>query len=247
MNEESTMTDSPRERRSYYEILGVLDTATPKEVEEAFRKLAQKWHPDVCPDIHRAAANFKLIAEAYEVLGDPEKRGRYDEAEGRRGRRHVSVSTTRSPHGQRTGHVGLFGTDGLFDHFRGFESILESLFSSDWAPPNGALPQPRPELDVEAELPLTPEEAHWGGPVQFKLRFRQACPECAGQGTSFRSVCGTCSGDGRIQQGPRVVTVRVPRRVWNGAVIRIPGEGKGSPLGGQPGDLVLRVRVQPYW
>jgi DnaJ-class molecular chaperone len=241
------MPNSPRERRTYYEVLGVLETATPKEVEVAFRRLAQKWHPDVCPDVHQAAANFKLIAEAYEVLGDAEKRRLYDVAETNRRRRHASVPTTSSPQGQRAGHVGLFSTDAPFDLFGGFESILESLFSSDWASTAVATPPPHPELNVEAELLLTPEEAYRGGPVQFKLRFHQACPECSARGTTAGAVCGTCGGNCRIQQGPRIVTVAVPPRVWNGSVIRIPGEGKSPPHAGRSGDLLLRVRVQPYW
>ena len=73
------------------------------------------------------------------------------------------------------------------------------------------------------------------------------CPECAGQGTANGAVCGTCGGNGRIQQGPRIVTVSVPPRVWNGSVIRVPGAGKSPPHVGQPGDLVLSIRVQPCW
>lgn len=241
------MAESPTGREDYYQILGVVRTATPKEVETAFRNLARKWHPDVCSDVHQAATNFKRIAEAYEVLGDPEKRRRYDEAEGRRRRRHVPAP--RSYHRAAAGPdpAGLFGTDAPFDVFSGFQSILESLFGSDWAPPTRTVLEPRPELDVEAELLVTPEEAQRGGAVQFKLRFSQVCPECGGRGTTAAAVCGTCGGKGRIQQGPRIVAVRVPPGVWNGSVIRVPGEGKSPPHAGPPGDLILRVRVQPHW
>jgi DnaJ-class molecular chaperone len=72
------MSQLPREGRNYYEVLGVVRTATPQEIEAAFRGLASKWHPDICSDLNEAARNFKLVAEAYEVLGDPEKRQRYD-------------------------------------------------------------------------------------------------------------------------------------------------------------------------
>ena len=225
----------------------MLDSATPKEVEAAFRDLARKWHPDVCADVHQAAANFKRIAEAYEVLGDPGKRRRYDEAEQKRRRRPVLVPMTRPRHSQQAGHVGVFGAEAPFDPFGGFESILESLFCSDWTQPTTPAPRPRSELNAEAELLLTPEEAHRGGAVQFKLRFEQACPECAGRGTTVDAVCGTCGGKGRIQQGPRIVTVKVPPGVWNGSLIRVPGEGKSPPDLGPSGDLVLRVRVQPCW
>ena len=241
------MMDSSGAPRDYYETLGVDHTATPMEIEASFRELARKWHPDVCPDVHQAATNFKLIAEAYEVLGDAEKRRLYDVAETNRRRRHASVPTTSPPQGQRAGHVGLSSTDAPFDLFGGFESILESLFSSDWASTAAATPPPHPELDVEAELLLTPEEAHRGGPVQFKLRFHQACPECSARGTTAGAVCGTCGGNCRIQQGPRIVTVKVPPGVWNGSVIRVPGEGKNPPDLGPPGDLILRVRIQPCW
>lgn len=241
------MAESPTGRENYYQILGVVCTATPKEVEAAFRNLARKWHPDVCSDVRQAAANFKRIAEAYEVLGDPEKRRHYDEAERRR-RRH-DVPTPRSYHraAGRPEPASPFGMDAFFDVFSGFQSILESFVGSEWAPKTRTALDPHPELDVEAELLVTPEEAQRGGAVQFKLRFSQVCPECGGRGTTTAAVCGTCGGNGRIQQGPRIVTVRVPPGVWNGSVIRVPGKGKSPPHAGLPGDLILRVRVQPHW
>jgi len=76
------MARTPKQGRNFYEVLGVVRTATPQEIEGAFRNLARQWHPDVCPDVHEAAENFKLIAEAYEVLGDPKRRRQYDDAQG---------------------------------------------------------------------------------------------------------------------------------------------------------------------
>jgi curved DNA-binding protein len=241
------MPESLKKQTTYYEILGVLDTATPKDVEKAFRKLVQKWHPDVCADVHRAAANFKLIVEAYEVLGDPEKRRRYDEAEERRRCRHVSVPITRPLAAQWPRYAEVFGVDRSFGMFGGIHSLLESLLRGDWAQPIAPAPQPRPELNVEAELLLTPEEARRGDTVQFKLRFDQTCPECAGRGTTSGALCGTCNGNGRIRQGPRIVTAKISPGVWNGAVIRVQGEGRSPPGTEPPGDLLLRVRVQPCW
>lgn len=90
------MGQTPKQGRNYYEILGVVRTATPKDIEGAFRNLARQWHPDVCRDIHQAAENFKLIAEAYEVLGDPEKRRRYDRAQARSRRRRTPSGARRS-------------------------------------------------------------------------------------------------------------------------------------------------------
>jgi DnaJ-class molecular chaperone len=141
----------------------------------------------------------------------------------------------------------MFGVGGCFDAFTELQAILDSLFGGGWAQPTPAASQPRPELKVEAELLVTPEEAHRGGAVQFRLRFEQGCPECGGRGTTTGPVCGTCGGEGQIQQGPRVMTVRVPPGVRSGSVIRVPGEGRIPPAPGPRGDLILRVRVQPYW
>ena len=73
------------------------------------------------------------------------------------------------------------------------------------------------------------------------------CPGCGGQGPVAGNVCRTCEGHGKIQQGPRKLTVRVPCGVSNGSVIHVRGEGKSAPDTGPRGDLTLRVRIQPYW
>jgi DnaJ-class molecular chaperone len=240
------MPDAPRERRGYYDILGVVDSATPEEVEEAFRKLAQKWHPDVCPNVQQAAANFKRVAEAFEVLGDPEKRRRYDDSERRRRRRRASAVT--QPHStDRPDSLGVFGIAPHSGLLGGFHSLLDSLSSEAWTRPAAATPTARSDLRVEADLLLTPEEAHRGGVIQFRLRFDQACPECDEGGRTAEAACATCGGGGQVQQGPRLLTICVPPGVWNGSLIRVPGEGKSPPGLGPPGDLVLRVRVQPSW
>jgi DnaJ-class molecular chaperone len=239
------MAESPAERKDYYEVLGVVCTATAKEIEAAFRQLARKWHPDVCADAHRAAANFKQIAEAYEVLGDPEKRRRYDSAKsGRGGRRASPPAATSHPAG---GFAGASHGKTLFDAVRPFPSIFEALFGGPRAWPAAAAFRPRPELDVEADLLLTPEEAHRGGGVGLRVAFEQACPTCEGRGVAARTECATCGGSGRIPQGPRIITVDVPPGVWSGSVIRVPGEGRVPAFAGSPGDLVLRVRVRPCW
>ncbi len=240
------MSERPTSRRNYYEVLGLVDTATPEEVDAAFRRLARKWHPDAHPDLPRPAADFKLVAEAYEVLGDPEKRRRYDESRSRR-RRGEAAPAIR-PRRRGAPDIGAgFGTGPALDVFGEFHALFESLWRGGWTETPAATSASRPELTVSGELPLTPEEALRGGVVQFHLRFDQGCPECGGRGRRGEAACAACGGNGRIAQGPRPVTIRVPPGVQSGSVIRVRGEGRLPPGPGPPGDLLLRVRVHPCW
>jgi len=249
------MAQTPKQGRNFYEVLGVVRTATPQEIEGAFRHLARQWHPDVCPDFHAAAENFKLIAEAYEVLGDPKRRRQYDDAQARARRCTVPNGPRQpQPRPRYRQPVDIAGLDWLPEDFA---EMLRSMFGASAGPVSpkragggsvgGGTVRDSTDLDVEAELPLSPEEANQGGAIQFSVSFPQQCPECQGRGTTVGEPCGTCGGAGTIRQGPRPVSIRVPPGVWTGTVIRVPRQGKFSPESGATGDLCLRVRVQPCW
>lgn len=249
------MAQTPKQGRDFYDVLGVVRTATSQEIEGAFRNLARQWHPDVCPDVHEAAENFKLIAEAYEVLGDPKRRRQYDDAQARSRRSSIPTGPpqpeTRPRHRQP---MDIAGLDCLREDFA---ELIRSMFGAAAGPASpkraagggvgGGTADSSTGFDVEAELPLSPEEANQGGAIQFSVSFPQQCPECQGRGTTIAEPCGTCGGAGTIRQGPRPVSIRVPPGVWTGTVIRVRGEGKFSPESGATGDLCLRVRVQPCW
>jgi len=218
------MAEFPQSDKDYYEILGVVRSATPEQIETAFRDLARKWHPDLCPGLKEAPANFKLIAEAYEVLGDPEKRRRYDRSQAMARRAGEFSAAVRPKHaGPRPRHpTGPFEFDRLFEHFR--EMLSPGFPWTAWEEQTPVAPSSSRALDVDAELPLTPEEARYGGQVQIKLSFPQPCPDCRGQGTVAGIVCAMCGGTATVRQGPRFLAAGCPQRVRDSH----PGSGQSA-------------------
>jgi curved DNA-binding protein len=213
------MNDSSRSGKTYYEILGVLPAATAQELESAFRKLAIQCHPDMCGDAE-AGATFKLLREAYEVLADPHRRRLYDEAEAKRERRrNVPVKTSPAP--KHAGGGPIADSPPSAQVSDPFLPWADLFFGKPKMHPD---PHARshPALDVESELPVTPEEARFGALVELKL---------------------PAAGD----QARRVVVVRIPAGVRSGAVIRLVGEGRRLADVPQVGDLILRIAVRPSW
>lgn len=238
------MSATPREGRNYYEILGVVRTATAKEIEGAFRSLATKWHPDICPNLNDAAKNFKLVVEAYEILGDPEKRRQYDRSQAGHGRRTTFVCAT--PPAVAPRPYPPVNTLGFSWIPARMADLIQSHSAARVGPdPWDCHPRIRPDLDVQAELQVSPEEAHHGGGIEFSVSFRQPCANCRGEGWFSADRCRTCDGTGTTQQGPRLIQVDIPPGVRNGMVIRVPRAGRFCPESGEFGDLCLEVDVRP--
>ena len=202
--------------RDYYEVLGVDRSASAEDIRRAYRKLARQYHPDVNKD-HGAEDRFKEVAEAYEVLRDPEKRERYDRL-GANWKAGDDVSGAEGfggfaqQNGFRDVHVEFGGGD--------FSDFFEGLFSA-----RGARGSRRSSAfegfsmrggDHEAELELSLEEAARGGKRRISL------------------------GDGRDYE------VNIPAGVRDGQRIRLAGEGGPGMSGGPSGDLFLRVRIKPH-
>lgn len=222
------------EYRDYYKILGVDRNATEKEIKSAFRKLARKHHPDVNPDDPQAEARFKEINEAHEVLGDPEKRAKYDQlgadwqrwqqTGGRPGDFDWSRWTT-TPGGGRA-HVrygtpedleDLFGSGSPFSDF--FTSIFGGLGgrarqSGGFGGFEGFEYQPRPQRgqDLEHEVAISLVEAYHG-----TTRL--------------------------LTKDERRLEVKIPPGAKTGTRVRVRGEGGTGAAGGQGGDLYLKVKV----
>lgn len=201
---------------NYYETLGVGREASAEEIKLAFRKLARVHHPDVAKDKVTGEAKFKEINEAYEVLGDPEKRRRYDEL-GPDG----SAETDQATSTAGTGDPGdfEFGGTGFSDFFESFFGGGRSGFSSadGMRSPN----RTEPGRDIEADLLVTLEEALRGSKRKVTLRR----PGIAGAGERSDTY-----------------QVRIPAGMRENQRIRLAGQGGPGHGGAAAGDLYLRVR-----
>jgi len=258
-------------KRDYYEIFNVPRDAKPEQIKKAYRKMALKYHPDRNPGNKEAEEVFKEAAEAYEVLGDSEKRARYD----------------------RFGHEGIrtdFGSGGFswsdFHHYSDFEDILGSLFGSllgaDLGRGGGRQVYRGRDLRInlqisldevlkgkQAEVELTRLEAcdpcrgsgakkgtspktcpqcRGTGQVAYSrgfLRVATTCDYCQGEGTHVGSPCPECDGRGRINRRVKI-KISVPPGAETGLQLRLPGEGEAGIRGGPRGDLYVVITVKEH-
>jgi len=248
----------------YYELLGVPRTATEAEIKSAFRTLARELHPDVStePD---AGARFRDVAEAYEVLSDPERRATYD----------------------RYGKAGLRrgGFESAFTDFGNLSDIFAAFFGDDLL--GGGRQRPQRGGDVQAVVEIDLEEAFAGATVTVPLDLavpcercaatgaepgtatrtcptcsgsgvvrsvsqnifgqfvqQRSCPECEGAGEVLEQPCADCRGDGRVVKRTQL-EVDVPRGIHDGQQIRVRGEGHAGFRSSERGNAFVVVRVRP--
>jgi molecular chaperone DnaJ len=236
--------------KDYYKILDVPKSATAKEIKSAYRKLARKWHPDVNPNKKKEAEEkFKEVAEAYEVLGDPEKRKTYDTL----GPDWQSRAQAPPPgYGQWPGGMGAQSVhfeNGDFED-AGFSDFFQAFFGNigrTAGGPGGAANVRRGQRgmrgqDVESELHLSLREAYSGGPRSISLQTQTACPRCHGTGSDNGKLCHQCRGTGTVA-AQRTLDVSIPAGVRDGQRIRLTGQGGPGLGGGQNGDLYMVVRL----
>lgn len=224
------------EFKDYYTTLGVAKTATAKEIKAAYRKLARKHHPDVNPGDTSAETRFKELNEAYEVLGDPDKRRKYDEL-GANWKQYEQAQAAGGGQGPFGGawNINVGGPGGyrtmtpeeMQEMFGGDADPFSDFFNTFFggAEAGGAAhrrthrPRQRRGRDLEQPVDLTLEEA-------FAGTTRRVAIQGAG--------------------GTRTVDIRIPAGVKDGARVRKSGEGEAGTHGGGAGDLFLRVRVLPH-
>jgi DnaJ-class molecular chaperone len=229
--------------RDYYEVLGAPRIATAEEIKKRYRKLAHKHHPDVNPGDKTAEERFKELNEAYEVLSDPDKRRRYDQL----GRNWKGGADFTPPPGWE-GAPGDSGDIHGAEYSAGdFSDFFETLFGGGRGAHarRGGAGFARRGSNVEAEISLTLEEAHRGVTRKFSLVADEICADCGGNGSKNNMVCASCRGRGSIHR-PRALEVDVPPGVRDGTVIRLAGQGEAGANGAPPGDLYLRVALEPH-
>ena len=256
------------EKRDYYEVLNVSQSAGEDEIKKAYRKLAIKYHPDKNPDNKEAEEKFREATEAYEVLRDSEKRSRYD----------------------RFGHAGLEGMMGGsgFD-FGNFEDIVGDIFGDfgdlfGFGGSSRRQAGPKRGRSLQYDLQISLEDVMLGKTMTIDVPRSETCqtchgtgaevgskpetcPECFGRGQVTRTqgffsmsrTCSRCQGEGRVIPRPcnecrgqgqvrqvRQIKVRVPKGVDTGAKIQMRGEGEAGVNGGPPGDLFVVIHVAPH-
>jgi molecular chaperone DnaJ len=250
-------------KRDYYEVLGLARDASEEDIKKAYRKLAFKLHPDRNPGDKDAETRFKEAAEAYEVLGSPDTRARYDQF----------------------GHAGVDGMGGggfsnLNDIFAAFSDIFSGFGFGGAA--RSAGPEAGQSLQIAIELTL--EEVRTGAKRKVALKrgetcetclgtgaeagsrpemcrlcqghgqviqsqgffsVRRTCPECQGAGKVIRKPCRTCEGRGLVKKNVEI-EINVPAGVEDGVQLRVSGEGEPSTEGGRRGHLFCQIRVRDH-
>lgn len=209
------------EYKDYYKTLGLERDATQDEIKRAYRKLARKYHPDVNQDAG-AEDQFKEVGEAYEVLKDPEKRTAYDQL----GRGPRPGEQFQPPPGWDSGFE--FSGGGFTDASgSGFSDFFESLFGGGFQAA-GRQSFRRDGEDLHATITIDLEDTIGGATRQITLQ---------------QSVVGP---DGRMQNQPRTLNVKIPQGIKPGQSIRLAGQGGPSMGAGRAGDLYLKVALRPH-
>ena len=254
-------------KRCYYEVLGVSRTCAKGEVDKAYRRLAIKYHPDSNREDANAVEMFKEVGEAYEVLSDEEKRGRYDQF----------------------GHAGLGGGGNQFHDAQDIFEAMGDIFGlGDMFGGRGRSGRSgrrvRRGADVQSEVLLSLEEAAKGVKKEITFRRRVQCTTCSGAGAAAGSKaqkCSRCNGHGQVVQSAgilrmqttcpscrgsgQVITdpcsdcrgsglqsekvtlaVDIPAGVDDGMRVRVPDEGEASPDGGPRGDCYCLIKVRAH-
>lgn len=252
-------------KQDFYEILQVERTADDRTIKTSYRKLAMQYHPDRNPGDPAAEAQFKLCAEAYEVLSTPEKRALYDKY---------------GHDGLRNNGGGFQGTDDIFAHFGDIFGDLFGGFGGRQG--GGGRSRARRGGDIKYVIDLAFKEAIFGTKKKIEITrheacetcrgsgakagtkpeqcracggrgqtvhgqgmflIQQTCAECQGQGTVIKEPCPDCKGGG-YKKVRKEVDVEVPEGFADGMSLRYSGHGEPGALGGPPGDLYVVARVE---
>lgn len=244
------------EYKDYYEILGVKRDATDAEIKSAYRKLARKFHPDV-NKTKEAESKFKDINEAYEVLGDKQKRQRYDSlgANWQGGQSYTPPPGFENFGFKSGGNYQSFNFNG--QDLGGFSDFFSSLFGDMMG--GGAQNMnfggfdfggaqqtsrrrrqetPSEDLDITMNLNVTVKDIFEKKPINVKFSNMEKCHQCPPNG----GFCSACGGTG-FKSTPTSIKVKLPPQITEGQKIRVKGEGKSDSYG-RKGDLYLIINIK---
>ncbi|MBD3766935.1 MAG: molecular chaperone DnaJ [Gammaproteobacteria bacterium] len=252
-------------KKDYYEVLGLSRTASEDEIKRAYKKFAMKYHPDRNPGDASAEEKFKEIKEAYEILSDAQKRSAYDQFG------HAGVDGSAGGFGSGQGFGGGFGGFGdiFSDIFggggRGFngprpgDDLEYRLTLTLEQAVNGA------KIDIQVPRREVCDACHGTGAADGssvetcptcgglgKVRVQQGffvvertCHTCHGKGKIIKKPCSKCHGEGFVTRN-KTLTVSIPAGVDEGDRIRLSGQGEAGDVGAPPGDLYVRISLQPH-
>jgi molecular chaperone DnaJ len=211
--------------RDYYGILGLKKDATPKQIRDAYRKLSRKWHPDVNPGNREAEEKFKEISNAYEVLGNEEKRRLYDEFGEESLRTGFNPDAAREYRRYAEQPRGGSGAGEEFGQYHSFEDLFGSRFDFGFGKGGYTTPGAYRGSDMESYLTIDFISALKGISTEISLNKAHACPTCHGTGndpSASMSTCTVCGGKGRLSvaRGPMEFTKTCPRCGGSGRVGR---------------------------
>ena len=257
-------------KRDYYEVLGVARDADENTIKRAYRKLAMKYHPDRNPDDSAAAENFREVTEAYEVLTDPDKRARYDQYG------HAGVDDQMQDFWGRGGAQDSHAFRDFGDMFGDVFGDMFGFGGGGGRSGRGADLRYNLSLTLEeaasgreVELKIPRHETCGGcqgsgarpgtnpvpcntcgghGQVQMQQGFfavRRTCPTCHGSGTRIESPCVECGGSGRVKVTKKL-KIKVPAGVYDGAQVRVSGEGESGQHGSPAGDLYVIISLKEH-
>jgi molecular chaperone DnaJ len=246
-------------KKDFYEILGISKSASEAEIKKAYRKKAIEFHPDKNPDNPAAEEQFKLAAEAYEVLSDPQKKAKYDQ---------YGHQAFEGAGGYGGGHGGM----NMDDIFSQFGDIFGGGFGGFGG--GGGGPRRSKGSNMRIKVKLTLEEIANGVEKKVKVKRKvqapgvsyKTCSTCNGQGQVMRvtntilgrmqsaSTCPSCGGSGQIldkkpnnadAQGmileDETVSIKIPAGVVDGMQLKVSGKGNDAPGNSIPGDLIVAI------
>jgi molecular chaperone DnaJ len=252
------------QKRDYYEVLGVAQDAADQEIKSAYRKLALRYHPDKNPHDKSAEEKFKEAAEAYSVLSDPEKRARYDRFghSGMQGGFSGFDPATFGDFGDILGEFFGFGdifgarrrsgpergADLRYDLKISFREAAFGLKTKIKIPRQDTCASCEGRGTAKGKSPSTCAACHGTGQVRYQQGFfsiSRTCGQCNGSGRIIRDPCETCQGRGRVNK-EKVLEIKIPAGVDNGARLRIQSEGEAGLRGGPSGDLYVVIYVEEH-